>query len=64
MFDFPALPAQPTIAQAAHHLNCSSTHIRRLIASGQLKARRIGVRAIRIDRESLLKLGQPVGGAR
>lgn len=58
-----ALPARPTIKQAADHLNCSTTHIRRLIADRKLKASRIGKRAIRLERDSVLALGQPVGGA-
>lgn len=57
-----ALPARPTIKQAAEHLNCSTTHVRRLIAGGKLKASRIGKRAIRLERDSVLALGQPFGG--
>jgi excisionase family DNA binding protein len=37
--------------------------IRRYIAAGRLRAYRVGPRLIRVDRESLLTLTQPVGGA-
>ncbi|HZU48703.1 MAG TPA: helix-turn-helix domain-containing protein [Mycobacterium sp.] len=57
------LPAHPTISQGANYLNCSARHVRRLIAEGKLTAYRIGKRAIRLDRKSLIELGQPVGAA-
>jgi excisionase family DNA binding protein len=37
--------------------------IRRWIARGDLIAYRIGPRLIRIDRESILRLASPIGGA-
>jgi hypothetical protein len=47
------------IKQAAEYYQVSLTLIRALIAHEQLEARRIGSsRAIRIDPESLLQLGQ------
>ena len=47
------------IKQAAEYYQVSLTLIRALIAHEQLEARRIGSsRAIRIDPESLLRLGQ------
>lgn len=54
------LPLRPTIQQGADYLNCSTTHVRRLIAEGKIQARRIGKRAIRIERDSLVKLGGAV----
>jgi excisionase family DNA binding protein len=48
-----------TIKQAAEYYQVSPTLIRRIIAHEQLDARRIGrSRNIRIERESLLQLGQ------
>jgi excisionase family DNA binding protein len=41
---------------------CDRT-IRRRIADGSLLAYRIGPRAIRVDRDSLLALARPMGGA-
>ncbi|MCW2513579.1 MAG: hypothetical protein JWR11_2621 [Mycobacterium sp.] len=55
------LSANPTIQQSADFLNVSQKTIRRYIASGQLKAKRVGPRLIRVDRESLLALAQPIG---
>lgn len=57
------LPARPTIRQAAEHLNVDIKTIRRWIAAGHLRAARVGPRLIRLDRESVLALAQPVGGA-
>ena len=58
--DMPAheLPRWVTMKQAAEHYQLSTRTVRRLISDGQLKARRIGTKTIRIDRESLLKLGE------
>ncbi|MGV0875435.1 helix-turn-helix domain-containing protein [Mycolicibacterium sp. XJ879] len=55
------LPPSPSIRQAANWLGVDQKTIRRYIASGLLKASRVGPRLIRIDRESLLKLGKPIG---
>ncbi len=51
-----------TLDQAAEELQCSKRHLRRLIASGQLKAYRLGVGShlIRIDRADLGKILRPV----
>ena len=57
------LPARPTISQSAAFANVDKKSIRRWIAEGRLKAYRHGPRLIRVDRESLLKLGRPMGGA-
>jgi excisionase family DNA binding protein len=56
-------PLRPTIRQAAEYHNCSERHIRRLIAQGKLKAIRIGERAIRLERDSVLALGEPTGAS-
>ncbi|MCV7039682.1 helix-turn-helix domain-containing protein [Mycolicibacterium moriokaense] len=52
----PALPVRPTVNQTAEYLNCSPTHVRRLITEGKLEASRIGKRAIRLSRASVLAL--------
>jgi excisionase family DNA binding protein len=54
--DAASLPARPSIDQAAAYLNVSGRTVRRLIASGDLKAQRIGKRLLRIERASLLAL--------
>ena len=59
------LPSHLPIVQSADLLQVSRDTIRRLIASGDLKAYRIGPstnrrRPIRVDRDSLLALREPV----
>lgn len=54
------IPARPSIAQSAKRLNCSDKTIRRMIATGELKAYRVGKRSIRVDRDSLLALEKPM----
>jgi excisionase family DNA binding protein len=58
-----ALPPQPTIKQTAEYIGADPKTIRRWIADGRLTAYRVGPRLIRIDRESILKLASPIGGA-
>jgi excisionase family DNA binding protein len=57
-----------TLDQAAEELQCSKRHLRRLIASGQLKAYRLGRNShlIRIDLNDLNGALQPItpSGAR
>jgi excisionase family DNA binding protein len=62
---FDDLPARPTIQQSAAAINASQKTIRRRIREGKLKAYRVGPRAIRVDRESLLQLAsqEPMGAA-
>lgn len=57
------LPARPSIKQAAEFLGVDVRTIRRWISQGRLIAHRVGPRLIRIDRESILKLASPIGGA-
>ena len=59
-----SLPPFVTLKRTAKHLDISERTARRLIASGDLKAVRIGKRLLRVERESLLALARPVGGAR
>lgn len=47
-----------TIAQAADLMSVSTKTVRRLISRGQLPARRIGSRMIRIDAADLDALGR------
>lgn len=51
------LPRWVTIRQAAEYYQISGHTVRKMIANGDLKAERIGPRSIRIDRDSLLELG-------
>lgn len=57
------LPAKVTIQRAAAYLDVTDKTIRRRIADGKLRAYRVGPRLIRVDRESLLALATPLGGA-
>jgi excisionase family DNA binding protein len=57
------LPTQPTIKQTADFFGVDAKTIRRWISQGRLTAYRVGPRLIRIDRESILKLASPIGGA-
>jgi excisionase family DNA binding protein len=49
-----------TISETAEQYNVSPYVIRRCIADGSLRARRVGPRLIRVDASSLADLGQPV----
>jgi len=53
-----------SIQAAADILACSTKTIRRKIAAGELPARRIGTRLIRIDAADLANLGRPLTTAR
>ena len=51
------LPRWVTIKQAAEYYQISGHTVRKMIAIGDLKAKRIGPKTIRIDRDSLMELG-------
>jgi excisionase family DNA binding protein len=51
-----------SMQQAADDFNVSTRTIRRYIASGRLRASRMGPRVIRIDVDDLATLFKPVGG--
>jgi excisionase family DNA binding protein len=53
----------PTQKQAAEFIGIDVKTIRRWISQGRLTAYRVGPRLIRVDRESILKLASPIGGA-
>jgi len=55
------LPASPSIKCTAEYLGVSERSVRRWIAQGLIKARRVGPRLIRLDRASVLALGETVG---
>jgi excisionase family DNA binding protein len=57
------LPPLLTIQEAAQATGLGDKTIRRRIADSTLKAYRVGPRAIRIERASLLKLVTPIGAA-
>lgn len=61
---FGDMPRQMSIQQAAEFLGVDPKTIRRYIAQGRIRAFRVGPRLIRIERESLERLAQPVGGVR
>jgi len=58
-----ALPKWVSVQQTGDYLGVDQKTVRRYIASGRLTARRVGPRLIRIDRDSILKMMRPVGGA-
>ncbi len=53
-----------SIARAAAEKSVSVKTIRRMIARGEIEARRFGPRLIRVNRASLENAGRPIGGAR
>jgi excisionase family DNA binding protein len=57
------LAPQPTIKETAEFFGVDVKTIRRWIAHGRLIAYRVGPKLIRIERESILKLASPIGGA-
>jgi excisionase family DNA binding protein len=52
-----------SVADAAYRRRCSQKTIRRLIASGDLPAYRIGARMIRIDPRDLDRLARKIPAA-
>lgn len=56
----PVAASYVTIQAAADILSCSTKTVRRKIASGELPARRIGSRMIRIDIVDLAGLGRAI----
>ncbi|MGO9350929.1 MAG: excisionase family DNA-binding protein [Mycobacterium sp.] len=57
------LPLQVPPRQAAEFFGVDVRTVRRWISDGRLTAHRVGPRLIRIDRESILRLANPIGGA-
>jgi excisionase family DNA binding protein len=57
------LPALLTIGQVADATGLCDKTIRRRIADGTLRGVRIGPRMIRIERDSVLAILQPLGAA-
>lgn len=49
-----------TIAAAAEYLDVSQRTVRRLVARGELVARRIGPRLVRVELASLEAVGRPL----
>ncbi|MDM4141380.1 MULTISPECIES: helix-turn-helix domain-containing protein [Mycobacterium] len=62
MTDLESLPVRISIAQAAAVFGLSHKTIRRWLAEGRISGYRLGKRAIRIDRDSLLAVQRPIGG--
>lgn len=57
------LSPQPDIKETAAYLGVDPKTVRRYIAQGYLTAHRLGPKLIRVDRASILKLGNPIGCA-
>lgn len=53
-------PTWGTIAEAAEWIGVNPRTIRRMISRGELEARRIGPRLIRVRMDKLDSLGQPL----
>lgn len=69
MSGFTLDPARPDqdwipISRAAAARAVSTKTIRRMIARGEIEARRFGPRLIRVSLASLEQAGRPIGGAR
>lgn len=62
MTDLESLPVRLSIAQAAAVFGLSEKTIRRWLSESRIKGYRLGKRAIRIDRDSLLAVQRPIGG--
>ena len=60
IIDTAKLPLYVSIATAAWLLQLSEDTIRRCVADGTFRARRIGKRNLRIETASLLEPGEPV----
>lgn len=66
------MPSQPpetatlavSVDRAAAIKGVSTKTIRRMIARGEIEARRFGPRLIRVNLASLEQAGQPIGGGR
>ncbi|MGO8966062.1 excisionase family DNA-binding protein [Mycobacterium sp.] len=56
-------PPRPSFEQVVASLGTHPKTIRRWIATGRLTAHRVGPRLLRLDRNEMLQLGRPVGGA-
>jgi len=54
----PWLPRVKTVAETARWLKCSKRQVFRLLASGRLKATRLGARSTRVTEESITTLIQ------
>jgi excisionase family DNA binding protein len=57
------LPPHPSVKEVAVWYGVDIKTVRRWIAACRLTANRIGPRLLRLDRDEVLKLGRPVGGA-
>lgn len=56
----PTMPELVTLAVAAEMLGCGDKTVRRMIARGEIAARRIGPRMLRVEAASLAEVGRPV----
>lgn len=54
------MPEWGSIAAAAQRKNVSTKTIRRYIAAGLIRAERIGPRLIRVDLQSVDRMGRPL----
>lgn len=57
------LPPQPSVKEVAVRYGVDVKTVRRWIAAGRLTAHRVGPRLLRLNRDEVLNLGRPVGGA-
>lgn len=58
------LPPFIRIEAAAEMLDCSPDTIRRMISRGEIRARRIGRKLLRVETASLLEAGAPIKAAK
>jgi excisionase family DNA binding protein len=53
-----------TVERAAYLMDCSKDTVRRMIARGELRARRMGPRLLRIEADSIREAGVPIRSMR
>lgn len=58
------LSLHPSINEVAVWHGVDPRTVRRWLRDGLIKGYRLGPRLIRLDRDSVLNMGRPVGGAR
>lgn len=57
------LPTFASVAEVAHDLQVTERFVRHLIATGELRAVKVGARLVRIRRSDVEALLRPFGGA-
>ncbi len=64
ILDTNTLPPLVTLANAAELLDCSPDTVRRMVARGEIRARRVGPRLLRVETASLFDAATPIAAAK